>query len=399
MDDNKQPLDQNVEPTETTPQPEGSDTLDYSDFADEPLAQDFSTDTSGNQNVEPTPANTIESNDTPITQDYATDSPSEESALEPENATEPQPNTDYEQPLEEANINNDDYAEEPIAMPPETDTLAETEEAPTPPQEPQIEENNETLPADTTTNESLDSNPDYDSDSLMSEFGLDTDPEPNVEEADNLNVGGGTPAEYTDSPLAPPPSHPGGSKKMIALIAITLVLFVVLLASIWYFFLRNTGKPQGPEPTPTIQQQITPQETETHLECRFGLCVETPNVDGEDNSNQCSSSFDCEQAPSEPTATPTPGESISPTAGATIIPNPSGSPQVSNTPVPTMTTTPTPSPALTSTPTPTNIPTPTPTPLTSTLPESGSTETTVMLFSLMSIFLIGGGYLAFAKKI
>ena len=228
-------------------------------------------------------------------------------------------------------------------------------------------------------------------------------PLPDAEEtSDDLLAGFDAPPTEPpagDSPLAPP-SKRGGNGKMIILIVITLVLFAALVGSIWFFFLRE---PEGTEPTPTPAEIptpiVSPEVTDTHLECRFGLCVEVPGV-GED---LCASSFDCEQPDTSPSpadtsptpadGTPTPADGTpTPTSTSPTPEEPSPTPDEETTPTPTsgMKASPTPVPP-TATPTPTRVPTPTPTPLTETLPESGTTELT-LIFGAVFLALIGTGW-------
>jgi len=89
-----------------------------------------------------------------------------------------------------------------------------------------------------------------------------------------------------------------------------------------------------------------------------------------------------------PTPTPTPSITLTPTPTPTATPTPTKTPTPTPTATPTPTKTPTPTPS--ATPTPTKTPTPTPQVVSETLPESGSTETTLFLI-VGSLFLISLG--------
>lgn len=223
-------------------------------------------------------------------------------------------------------------------------------------------------------------------DDILTEFGLQ----------DDQGVPASTLAASDGSALvAPANGGSGNNKKIFALLALTILLLGVLAVTVWYFFLRDNGT-SGPSATPTptsIPQPTT--ASDTHLECRFGLCVEVPGP----GDNLCASSFDCEQA----TITP----SVGPTSNPTTIPVASGTPaEASPTPPAIATATPEPTTALptvvptvapTSTPTPTTISTPTPTPLADSLPTSGTSDNTLMLAFLLAAST-ASGFLLLRKK-
>lgn len=191
----------------------------------------------------------------------------------------------------------------------------------------------------------------------------------------------------TEEITAVPPAE--SSNRIRFLLGITGVLILILIGTIWYFFLRPTREvtpPATPTSTPTplsIAATSPTPSSKTHLECKFGLCVEVPGA-GED---LCSSSFDCEQA-SIPTSQPSPTPATeSPTPSpTTTLGGPETTPEVTTTPTPTVT--PTPSPPIL-----TNTPTPSPTPLADQLPESGTTELTFFTTILSSLILGSGWYL------
>lgn len=181
----------------------------------------------------------------------------------------------------------------------------------------------------------------------------------------------------------------GGNRRTLILIGLAAVLLITLIGAAWFFFLRPTTStskpPTNDEPIPPADAPLTsptPIATETHLECRFGLCVEVPGA----GDNLCSSSFDCEQA----ATTPTPA--LTGTINTTTTPNPTTPTPTTGVGAPLATATPTVAPTSAPTPTlaPTSIPTTTPTPLVSQLPESGTTENTIM-FALLTLGLIGMG--------
>ncbi len=200
------------------------------------------------------------------------------------------------------------------------------------------------------------------------------------------------PTPPDDTPLqANVGGTPGGhgSNRLPLLLGLTGVLLVILIGAVWFFFLRSTPTPseplppegpppgeEGPPPATTEVPDVTEAPADTHLECRFGLCVEVPGP----GDNLCSSSFDCEQATS-PTTTPTTTES-------TPTPTAIGGPESTPTPTLTPTPTPTPSPQLTAS--------PTPTPLASELPESGTTEVT-LLFTLLALASLSTGWVVIRR--
>ncbi|MCA9391647.1 hypothetical protein KC614_00390, partial [candidate division WWE3 bacterium] len=119
-----------------------------------------------------------------------------------------------------------------------------------------------------------------DPDDVLTEFGMEYPQETDVEEtapaaevmAASPNSGAGTPS----SPLVAPANGQNNNVKIIVLVLLTIVLLGVLAGTIWYFFLRDTGG-EGPSTTPTPTQIPQPTSSQdTHLECRFGLCVEVP---------------------------------------------------------------------------------------------------------------------------
>ena len=190
------------------------------------------------------------------------------------------------------------------------------------------------------------------------------------------------------SSTATPPLPPKRDTRLPILLVITGLLLLALGGAVWFFFLRGDNETATPTPTPTASQAITPTKGasagnasgETHLECRFGLCVEVPGP----GVNACSSSFDCSSTGS---TSPTPTQVAS---AATVAP--SATPTKTAVGAPVATTAPT----GTRTPTPTR--TVTPTPLATQLPESGTTETT-MIFLFLIIALLGSGItLAYRKN-
>jgi len=180
-----------------------------------------------------------------------------------------------------------------------------------------------------------------------------------------------------------------GRGRIIALVLIVILLLVALIGVYWWFFLRDgvgTTSPT-PTPTPTVAMDATPTPAgditsgESHLECRFGLCVEVPGP----GANVCSSSFDCE---ADSTLTPT----VTPETPEPTTVEPTVTPEGDTSPTPTTTNIGTPDPTNTPTPTrvptPTYTPTPTATPLLTELPESGTTSTTLLI--LLSLIVAGG---------
>ncbi|NCS32427.1 hypothetical protein GW793_02950 [bacterium] len=203
-----------------------------------------------------------------------------------------------------------------------------------------------------------------------------------------------------DIPAPPQPDSSGtgtsNKKNIIILTAITAILLLILGGAIWWFFLRDSSQTTPtPTPTPSIAVNPTDEPTaQTHLECRFGLCVEVPGA----GNNFCSSSFDCEQGGAQLTATPTSG---APTPGPTGASTPTAAPTTEPTSAPTATGTlaPTKVPTATSTPTPTSAEssTVTPTPLAASLPESGTVETTLFV-TFLSILFMATGIVAYRKR-
>ena len=205
--------------------------------------------------------------------------------------------------------------------------------------------------------------------------------------SDNGNV-----ASLDPSPLSPPEKPAGKHTAIIPLVIITILLFALLLGSIWFFFLR--GEDEGPQPTPTPGRTPTaiPTQgtTDTHLECRFGLCVEVPGT-GEDI---CSSSFDCEQATLSPTTAPITTPSTAPTTAPLTATPTAAAPTGTISPTPAVR--PSTSPTTNPTTQPTTLPTPSPTPIANTLPDSGTTEMT-LLFSGLFLLALGAGFALLRK--
>lgn len=203
-----------------------------------------------------------------------------------------------------------------------------------------------------------------------------------------------------DMPEDPLISPKSGNRRIGILLGITVFLLLALGGTVWYFFLRPqpTAPSARPTPTPTrtaiaVTSPTPATQSETHLECRFGLCVEVPGP-GED---LCQSSFDCEQeavTPSGPTQAPTATAAPEPTQEATAIPTQTdvGAPEPTNTPTPSPTTTPSP--------VPTTIPTSTltPTPIVSQLPDSGTASTT-FAFTLLTLLTLGAGWTLTTRRI
>lgn len=224
--------------------------------------------------------------------------------------------------------------------------------------------------------------------------------------SDELNGGGEEPPSMTPESLSAGGSGGSGGRLRFLLLS-TGLLFVALAGAVWFFFIRDTDQPGGianqPTATPRPQSQTTPSASptpsgsqgETHLECRFGLCVEVPGP----GQNFCSSSFDCEEG----SITPTPTAADSPEDGGTPSPTSSqstptptaalGAPQATSTPAPTMTPRPTATPRITA-----SASTPTPTPLATQLPESGAMESTLLLGSLSFLMMGYGAYVVRRKE-
>lgn len=343
-------------------------------------------------------------NNEPPVQNYETPTPDESVNLQPtgttyENSTNPQAESlyepaDYSQEiagtnLDEtvnvgANVTEPQYTQEDLN--PSEYAQPEPNEAPLPDYQPigsYTTDNDQYAPTsempvnDTATDEDV-----------MQEFST---PEDN----------GVTPLD--PSPLSPPEKPSGKHTAIIPLVIITLLLFALLLGSIWFFFLRGDG--EGPQPTPTPSRTPTaiPTQgsTDTHLECRFGLCVEVPGA-GED---KCSSSFDCEQATLSPTVPPITTPSIAPTVAptsvtpaATITATPPTATPTTTAPTGiTPTTNPTTLPSAPPTLRPTTPPTPSPTPIAGSLPDSGTAEMT-LLFSGLFVLALGAGFVLLRKQ-
>ncbi|PIZ48294.1 hypothetical protein COY32_00185 [candidate division WWE3 bacterium CG_4_10_14_0_2_um_filter_41_14] len=203
----------------------------------------------------------------------------------------------------------------------------------------------------------------------------------------------------TPTPASPENKNDNNKRNIIALVVITGILLIILAVTVWWFFLRDGSSSTTPTPTPTPSiQAVNPTATpgtQTHLECRFGLCVEVPGA----GENVCSSSFDCEQNGSQLTPTPTTGEA---TPLVTVLPTATAVPTVTTTTItPTAQTTVqptvTPTRAVTTTPQTTSTTTATPTPLASQLPESGTVSTTIFV-SLLSLLFMSAGFVALRKQ-